>query len=73
MESYLTRTYFHRQATVTEWLKTLDMEEYEKVFHSAGYETGEDVENLKDIDDSELMKMGITKIGVLNLFFRDYY
>ena len=58
---------------MTKWLQTLDMEEYEKLFHSAGYETGEDVENLKDIDDRELMKMGIIKIGVLNSFFQDYY
>ena len=57
---------------MTNWLKTLDMEEYEKVFHSAGYETGEDVENLKDIDDRELMKMGITKMGMFSPFFGDY-
>ena len=58
---------------MTEWLQTLDMKEYEKVFHSAGYETGEDVENLKEIDDRELKRMGIKTMGRLNSSLGDYY
>ena len=51
------------QSTVTEWLRTLEMEEYTKVFHMAGYKTASDVENLKEIDEREFRRMGITKIG----------
>lgn len=59
--------HIHIQPTVTEWLKTLDMEEYTQVFHSAGFKTEADVENLKEIDEQELKRMGIIKIGMNNL------
>ena len=49
---------------MTDWLKTLGMEEYTKVFHRAGYKTGADVENLKEIDEQELKRMGIIKMGM---------
>ena len=52
------------QPTVTDWLKTLGMEEYTEVFHRAGYKTGADVENLKEIDEQELKRMGIIKMGM---------
>ena len=51
------------QPTVKDWLKTLEMEEYTEVFHRAGYKTEEDIENLKEIDDKELRRMGIVKMG----------
>ncbi|CAI8032187.1 Chitin synthase, partial [Geodia barretti] len=50
--------------TVTDWLTTLEMEEYTEVFHRAGYKTEEDIENLKEIDDKELKRMGIVKMGM---------
>ena len=62
-----TSWYTSIQPTVTDWLKTLDMEEYTQVFHSAGFKTEADVENLKEIDEQELKRMGITKIGMNNL------
>jgi hypothetical protein len=49
--------------TVTDWLTTLEMEEYTEVFHRAGYKTEEDIENLKEIDDKELKRMGIVKMA----------
>lgn len=50
---------------MTNWLVSLEMEEYTELFHNAGYKTEADVENLKEIDDKELKKMGITKMGML--------
>ena len=49
---------------MTDWLKTLGMEEYTEVFHRAGYKTGADVENLKEIDEQELKRMRIIKMGM---------
>ena len=51
------------QQNVDEWLKTLKMDEYIDIFHSAGYKTGEDVENLKELNKNELKKIGIHKRG----------
>ena len=48
---------------MTDWLQTLEMEEYTELFHAAGYWTEADVENLKEIDDTELKRMGIVKMG----------
>ena len=39
------------------------MDEYIDVFHSAGYKTEEDVENLKELSEKEMRKMGINKMG----------
>ena len=50
---------------MTDWLQTLEMEEYTELFHAAGYWTEADVENLKEIDDTELKRMGIVKMGTL--------
>jgi hypothetical protein len=55
---------FYLQPTVKDWLQTLEMEEYTEVFHRAGYKTEEDIENLKEIDDEELKRMGIVKMGM---------
>ena len=55
--------YLLLQDNTVEWLSTLQMEEYIDVFHSAGYKTGEDVENLKELSEKEMRKMGINKMG----------
>ena len=55
-----------------EWLQNLEMEEYTEVFHSAGYETESDIENLKELDDEELKKMGIVKMGNFQYFNYNY-
>lgn len=55
--------YLLLQDNIVEWLSTLQMEEYIDVFHSAGYKTGEDVENLKELSEKEMRKMGINKMG----------
>ena len=39
------------------------MDEYINIFHSAGYKTGEDVENLKELSKKELKKIGVHKRG----------
>lgn len=51
------------QQNVNEWLTTLQMDEYIDMFNSAGYKTGEDVENLKELNKKELRKIGIKKRG----------
>lgn len=48
---------------MTQWLETLEMDEYTEVFHRAGYKGNIDVENLKELNDKELRKMGILKMG----------
>ena len=50
------------QENVLEWLKSLKLEEYEKLFESEGY-FGKHVENLKALTEKDLQKMGITKRG----------
>ena len=50
------------QKNVSEWLKSLKLEEYEKLFESEGY-FGKHVENLKALTEKDLQKMGITKRG----------
>ena len=49
---------------MSEWLKTLEMEEYTELFHRCGYKTDADVENLKRVDERELERMGIVKTGI---------
>ena len=39
------------------------MDEYIDIFHSAGYKTEEDVENLKELNNKELKKIGVHKRG----------
>ena len=56
------------QDSVEDWLCELEMEEYTELFHAEGYETKEDVENLKDLTSDELKAIGIRKRGIaLNL------
>ena len=58
---------------MTDWLQTLEMEEYTELFHAAGYWTEADVENLKEIDDTELKRMGIVKMGTLYADVKYHY
>lgn len=60
------------QQNVDEWLKTLKMDEYIDIFHSAGYKTGEDVENLKELNKNELKKIGIHKRGMFTCYYSYY-
>ena len=53
------------QDSVKDWLHELEMEEYTELFHAEGYETKEDVENLKDLTTDELEAIGIHKRGTL--------
>ena len=53
------------QHSVAKWLDTLGMGEYTELFRVEGYKTGEDVENLKDLDKKQLSRMGITKMGII--------
>ena len=52
------------QDSVEDWLHELEMEEYTELFHAEGYETKEDVENLKDLTSDELKAIGIRKRGI---------
>ena len=52
------------QDSVEGWLHELEMEEYTELFHAEGYETKEDVENLKDLTSDELKAIGIRKRGI---------
>ena len=52
------------QDSVEDWLCELEMEEYTELFHAEGYETKEDVENLKDLTSDELKAIGIRKRGI---------
>ena len=52
------------QDSVEDWLCELEMEEYTELFHAEGYETKEDVENLKDLTSDELKAIGIRKRGM---------
>ena len=52
------------QDSVEDWLRELEMEEYTELFHAEGYETKEDVENLKDLTSDELKAIGIRKRGI---------
>ena len=51
------------QKSVSQWLKSLNLKEYEELFESEGYFSGEDVENLKGLTREDLTDMGITKRG----------
>ena len=53
------------QHSVAKWLDTLGMGEYTELFRAEGYKTGEDVENLKDLDKKQLSRMGITRMGII--------
>ena len=39
------------------------MEEYTEIFRRAGYSKEEDVENLKELDEKAMNKMGVVKMG----------
>ena len=51
------------QADVEELLKRLEIPEYTELFHLEGYKTGDDIENLKDLQDEDLRALGISKRG----------
>ena len=45
------------------WLKNLKLGHYEDLFESEGYSTKDDVENLKGLEESDLISIGITRRG----------
>ena len=45
------------------WLRRLQLPEYTEMFEREGYSTGEDLESLKDLKESDLTAMGISKRG----------
>jgi len=47
----------------------IEMPEYTALLHDAGYETEEDMVNLKMLDEKELRMMGIIKRGWCLLVF----
>ena len=51
------------QDSVKEWLEALDLSEYTEVFHKEGYKNGDDMVNLKGLDEAQLKAIGITKKG----------
>ena len=61
--SLLTNVALLLQESVRDWLHELEMEEYTELFHAEGYETKEDIENLKDVTTDELKAIGIHKRG----------
>ena len=65
-------THPHKQQDVTIWLEKLGMEEYTEVFHRAGYKTEDDVENLKELNEKELKRMGIVKMGTFSIVVTFY-
>jgi len=48
---------------VNQWLDNLEMREYRQLFNSEGYETGDDIENLKGLTEAELVGIGVVKRG----------
>ena len=58
-------TPLHSQQSIPDWLKTLQMEEYTEIFRRAGFSKEEDVENLKELNERELNRMGVVKMGEL--------
>lgn len=47
------------------WLSRLQLSEYTELFEREGYSTAEDIENLKDLEESDLRAMGVSKRGML--------
>ncbi len=45
------------------WLDSLELKEYAAIFHSEGYKSSEDMENLKELTIDQLKAMGIKKTG----------
>jgi len=45
-------------------LEQLDLSEYTQLFHSEGYKKKKDMDNLKDLDETQFKAMGITKKGI---------
>ena len=46
------------------WLERLELCQYTDLFKHNGYETGDDIKNLKGLKESDLKAMGITKRGI---------
>ena len=53
---------------VAEWLNKLELEEYTELFYAEGYETEDDIENLKDLTEDHFRGMGIVKRGNLYIY-----
>lgn len=51
------------QGSVEAWLASLELKEYAAIFHSEGYKSSEDMENLKELTIDQLKAMGIKKTG----------
>ena len=52
------------------WLERLQLCEYTELFEQEGYSTFEDIENLKDLEESDLRAMGVSKRGMYAYFIR---
>lgn len=52
------------QTDIATWLTKVDLPQYTAMFHDAGYESEEDMVNLKKLDEKELRMMGISKRGM---------
>ena len=48
---------------MAEWLRRLELDEYTALFRAEGYETEDDIENLKDLKWEDFQAMGIHKRG----------
>ena len=60
------------QANVAEWLERLELHQYIDLFRVNGYDCGDDIKNIKELRDSDLEAMGITKRGTTILIFYLY-
>ena len=57
------KNYVPLQTDIATWLNKIELPEYTAMFHDAGYETEEDMVNLKKLNEKELRMMGISKRG----------
>lgn len=51
------------QTNIANWLNILELGMYKEMFHDAGYEMEEDMENLKKLDEKKLIGIGVNKRG----------
>ena len=50
---------------VQEWLRSLELEEYSELFHQEGYKQQCDITNMKQLDETQLKRMGVVKRGTV--------
>jgi len=51
------------QESVSKWLESLKLSQYQRLFEKEGYSTVPDVESLKGLTEKDLKKIGITRRG----------